>query len=50
MQMVACNLTALAVACIYYCWRDYRQHLESRERVMRERVAYMLWVAATSIR
>ncbi|MFN4261804.1 MAG: hypothetical protein ACK4RK_21190 [Gemmataceae bacterium] len=46
MQMIYCNLGALAVAVIYYAYRDYMRAQLHRERVLRERVAYMLWVMA----
>jgi hypothetical protein len=41
-----CQLAALTIAGLYYVWRDvlYRRHLDNR--LVRERVAYMLWVAA----
>jgi hypothetical protein len=38
---------ALAVSTIYCVWHTYRLTLVDRQRVLRERVAYMLWVAAT---
>jgi hypothetical protein len=46
MQAVYCNLCALAVAAIYYGWREYKSRHDRRERVLRERVTYMLWVIA----
>src|SRR5262245_2576699 len=36
----------LSVASIYYVWRGYQAWLARRERLIRNRVAYMLWVAA----
>ena len=44
-------LVALTVAVIYYQWRDgylpqLRREHALRTRVLRERVAYMLWCAA----
>lgn len=45
-QMVACNLAVLAIAMIYYTWKD-RVLVRSRRRAtLNERVAYMMWVAA----
>lgn len=45
----ACSLSCLAIATLYYLWRDV--YLPRRkQRVLRERVAYMLWVAAQKIR
>jgi hypothetical protein len=46
MQVIYCNLCALAVATIFYSWREYQSRHDRRERVLRERVAYMLWVVA----
>jgi hypothetical protein len=48
MQTVYCSLCALAVATIFYGWREYRH--DRPERVLRERVAYMLWVMAEHYR
>jgi hypothetical protein len=48
-QFIPLQLCALAIAVIYYSWRDgYLAHLlrQQRDRTRRERVAYMLWVAA----
>jgi hypothetical protein len=46
METVICGLGALAVANIYYLYRSYLQRQFHREQRLRERVAYMLWVAA----
>jgi hypothetical protein len=46
MQMLCCNAAALAVALLYYSWRAYHHARLARQRVLRERVAYMLWVVA----
>ena len=45
-QMIACNLAVLAIAGIYYAWRDRYTKLSGQRAVLRDRVAYMLWVAA----
>ena len=37
----------MAVAIIFYVWRSYHEREQGRERVLRERVTYMLWVMAT---
>jgi hypothetical protein len=47
MHMIPCILAALAVAGIFYTWRAYRDALMRRERTLRERVAWMLWVVAS---
>jgi hypothetical protein len=39
-------VAALAVAGIFYTWRAYRDTLVRHQRLLRERVAYMLWVMA----
>jgi len=44
-QLLACNLACLAIAGLYYGWRDVYVHHRKRER-LNDRVAYMLWVAA----
>jgi hypothetical protein len=46
MQAILCGLASLAVANIFYWYRAYHQDRTRRERTLRERVAYMLWVAA----
>jgi hypothetical protein len=44
--MFASYLAVLAVAMIYYAWRDgYRSKARNRA-TLNQRVAYMLWVAA----
>jgi hypothetical protein len=50
MLTITCNLAALTVACIYYSWRSYIDKLIRRERMLRERVTYMLWVMANQVR
>jgi hypothetical protein len=46
MNLLPCSLATLAVAGIYYGWRAYFAALLRRQRTLRERVAYMLWVMA----
>ncbi len=50
MQPIICGLATLAIANIYYAYRYYLQTQFRKERRLRERVAYMLWVAAHRIR
>jgi hypothetical protein len=46
MHLIFCYVAALAIAALFYLWRDCR-HLQSRrERRLRERVTYMLWIMA----
>jgi hypothetical protein len=40
------SVATLAVASIYYVWKVYVQVQGQRDQVLRERVAYMLWVMA----
>jgi len=44
MSIVVCGSSALAVAMIFYSWRDYNERLLKQRQLIRERVAYMLWV------
>lgn len=47
MEIVVPYIPTLAVAFIYCLWfRAYELHMR-QQRTLRERVAYMLWVAAT---
>ena len=48
MQTIVCNVSALTVASLYYCWRSYYHRRVQREQTLRQRVAYMLWVMANS--
>lgn len=36
----------IAIAAIYYCWRSYLAAIERHRAIQRERVTWMLWVAA----
>ena len=47
MQLVFCSMCALSVAVIFYGWRELQSRQEGREKQLRARVAYMLWVVAT---
>jgi hypothetical protein len=44
MQPLWCNVAALAVVLIFFVWRTHQQVMQRRQRSLRERVAYMLWV------
>jgi hypothetical protein len=46
MQVVCCNVAALSIAMLYYVWRDRTSQTLHRRKALRERVTYMLWVAA----
>lgn len=45
-ELLTCNVAALAIAALYYTWRDKFAKRVYTSRVLRERVAYMLWAAA----
>ena len=45
-QLIACNLAVLAIAGIYYAWHDRFSVIARNRGILRDRVAYMLWVAA----
>jgi hypothetical protein len=49
METIFCSFAALAVANLFYFWRGYHGNLVRRERVLRERVAYMLWIMANGV-
>jgi len=38
--------TAMSVALLYSTWRAYHDQLINRQKQLRERVTYMLWVMA----
>ncbi len=44
-HLIACNIACLVIASMYYTWRDIYLQRRKREK-LRERVSYMLWVAA----
>jgi hypothetical protein len=49
MELFAPYVPTISVAFIYCLWyRVYATH-QRQQRTLRERVAYMLWVAATEI-
>jgi hypothetical protein len=46
MHPLVASVSFLAISTIYIVWNTYRLTNARREQVLRERVAYMLWVAA----
>ena len=46
MPLVYCTIALFAVTVIYLFWRSYLSVLLQRRRVLRDRVAHMLWVMA----
>jgi len=49
MHTVVCGVAALAVAGIFYTWRSYQDIVALKQRTLRERVTYMLWVMANGV-
>jgi hypothetical protein len=43
------NLSALAVATLYYAWRDAYAARKRCKQILCERVAFMLWTAANQV-
>jgi hypothetical protein len=48
MSVVVCAASALSVALLFYSLRSYNQKNEQRQKKLRERVTYMLWVMANT--
>jgi hypothetical protein len=46
MQLFVMTYPTLAVSAIYCIWQAYLRTVALRDRVLRERVAYMLWILA----
>jgi hypothetical protein len=46
MDPMLSTLPTLLVTAIFYSWQVYHREKRRRLRVLRERVAYMLWVMA----
>jgi hypothetical protein len=46
MDYLAVCIISLTVVCIYLLWRVYRFTMQQRERVLRDRVTYLLWTMA----
>jgi hypothetical protein len=46
MPAFALTVPTLAVSAAYCIWNAYRMAMLRRDRVLRDRVAYMLWTAA----
>ncbi len=49
MQLLVTTLPTLAVSTLYCFWNLYRLYVHQRERRLRERVTYMLWVMASEL-
>jgi len=49
MQPLCASAPVLAITVIFWLWQAYRQRFLRRERRLRERVTYMLWVMANQV-
>lgn len=50
MLTLFCNVSAMAVASIFYLWRGYTiDQLIRHQKLLCKRVAFMLWVAANNV-
>jgi hypothetical protein len=46
MNPIACHFAALTVSMLYCLWRRHQELILRKQRVVRQRVALMLWVIA----
>ncbi len=49
MYPILANVAALAVAALFYLWRSHYEARRQRQRLQRQRVAYLLWVIAERV-
>jgi hypothetical protein len=49
MQVLGSYVAALAIAGLYYYWRDKVVNPIRRRKLLRERVTFMLWCAANTV-
>jgi hypothetical protein len=49
MHVFSLSAPALAIGLIYAIWQRYFKYRSRRERVLRERVTYLLWVVAKRV-
>lgn len=45
-ELLTCNVAVLAIAALYYAWKDRVVKAATRRQALRQRVAYLLWAAA----
>ncbi len=46
LQAVCCPLAAIGISGLFAAWARFQQRRSAYSHVMRERVAYLLWVTA----
>jgi len=49
MSMFVCAIAAMSVALLYSTWLSHFKQTVARNRQLRERVTYMLWVMADKV-
>lgn len=49
MNALVCTIPTLAISSIYCIWQANRLRQQRRQRILCERVTYMLWVLANSL-
>ena len=49
MQVLFSSMPTLAIAALYCLWHHHEKRQRRRERFLRKRVAYMLWVMANQV-
>jgi hypothetical protein len=49
MQPIYSHVALLTVTMAFFVWRTFTEGRQRRERVLRQRVAYLLWVAAEHV-
>lgn len=45
-ELITCNVAVLAIAALYYAWKDRVVKAARRNCALRQRVAYLLWAVA----
>lgn len=45
-ELLTCNAAVLAIAALYFAWKDRVLKAARRRHALRQRVAYLLWAAA----
>lgn len=49
MQVLFCSVPTLAISTIYCLWHQQMLRQQRRQRRLRERLTYMLWVMANQV-
>lgn len=45
-ELLTCNVAVLAIAALYYTWKGRVTKTAAHARLLRQRVAYLLWAVA----